>query len=429
MSAVLLVQSTETPNASTAIARNLVQTGEYVLVGGSEGASAPVPRRAFQLPGEPLYLAGGFVVTPAPLQRFLHIPVTTLLVAALAVIAGIIAGPKAALATALVASVEPFLLLHGPVWDDTFLAAALEWALIAMVLVELRRRSAAAGRVSQSRLRAVAIFLLAGWAAVTRLEAQVIVGALAIVLLRWPGLKPVRSLGLAMLGGVVTAMAAWGIRNWVVIGAFVIGSTHDGQTLYQSTHSRARESIVKTGVAQTLLELHVPPGTGELAEDRLYARAGWTEIASHPIGFLETAALKIVVSLSGFDFARPATSLRNVAALASNIVLLSIGPIGLIRWRARMKGQPEERFLTAAFVILAGVTLVGLALGPAGLRYRISLAGFLYLGAGLTVATLRSGPNSDGRRASSQAAGESASARVTDPRRPKRQASVNSAEG
>jgi hypothetical protein len=369
-----------------------------VLVGGSDGASAPVARRAFQLPGEPLYLAAGFLVVPPSLQRFLHVPVTALLIVAIAAVAGIVAGSKAAFVAGVIASLEPFMLVHGPVWDDTFLAAALEWTLIALAARELRRSQIEGERPRPSHLKWIAVLLLAGWAALTRLEALAAVGALAIALLGWRALRPLRPLGLPMLAGVVAATAVWGIRNWVVIGAFVIGSTHDGQTLYQSTYARARESIVKTGVTATLLELHVPPGTGEVDEDRLYARAGWAEIISRPAGFLETAAVKLFVSFSGFDFARPTASLRNVAALTSNIVLLSMGFVGLVRWRARRKGQPHERLLSVAFVVFASVTLAGLALGPAGLRYRIAFAGFLYLGAGLTFAARLSGPEVTGDR-------------------------------
>src|SRR5437016_13166250 len=76
-SATWLVRDFETPNASTRIARHLVETGEY----GTPGAMS---LRAFQLPGEPFYLAAGLRILPVPQQRYLHLPIALLLVVSIA---------------------------------------------------------------------------------------------------------------------------------------------------------------------------------------------------------------------------------------------------------------------------------------------------------------------------------------------------------
>ena len=85
VAALWWVDEFDTPNDATSIARNLIQTGEYLdyagwrLYGDSAG-QADAPLRMHQLPGEPLYLAAGFSWLPAFLWRFLHLPVVLLLV-------------------------------------------------------------------------------------------------------------------------------------------------------------------------------------------------------------------------------------------------------------------------------------------------------------------------------------------------------------
>lgn len=387
-SAVLQVRGLETPNASTAIARHLVDRGEFALIGGSSGMAPPTIRRAVQLPGEPLYLAAGFLVLPASFHRYLHVPVSIALVTAIAAVGCVLGGRRMALATGLIASFEPFVLRHGPVWDDTFMAAALEWTVFAVVIHRLRRPPgpipAAAGR-----WKVFGVAICAGWAAVTRFEAQLVLGAVGLVLVASRALRPARSLGWSLLGGMTLTMSAWGIRNLLVLGVFFLGSTHDGQTLYQSTHGRARESIVRTGVAQSLLHLTAPPGVDELEEDRLYARAAWSYIGAHPFEFIKTAVFKMVVSLTGVNFTAPVTSARNIVAIGTNVGLILLASLGLRRRRAGATPEASDRFFMRLVAIVIGVTIVMLALGPVGLRYRICLAGILYPGAGLLAARLR----------------------------------------
>src|SRR5262245_6751213 len=70
ISATLQQRSFETPNTSTETAETLVRSGEYALGPLSEFPGSP---RAYQLPGEPLYLAAGFLLLPPAAWRYLHV--------------------------------------------------------------------------------------------------------------------------------------------------------------------------------------------------------------------------------------------------------------------------------------------------------------------------------------------------------------------
>src|SRR5258708_15108055 len=132
LAAVRFVPSFETPNASLLIARNLAEHGSYGCnvcwsrLHGPDAGSEQGPLRMFHLPGEPLLLAASFRFLPPPVLHYIHIPVTVLLLMT-AVYWGLkLGGAAVAITTGVVASLQPFILLHGPVWDDTFLSAALE---------------------------------------------------------------------------------------------------------------------------------------------------------------------------------------------------------------------------------------------------------------------------------------------------------------
>ena len=394
VSATFFVRDFTTPNASTAIARNLIATGRYELIGGPEGSRAPTPRRAFQLPGEPLYLAAGFLLLPAPLQRYLHLPVTLLFVMAVTAVAMAAGGESLALVVGLIASLDPFVVAHGPIWDDTFLAAACDWFVfaVAVTVFVAATRGQDAPR-SRTLALMVAIACLAGWAGVTRLQSQIQLGLAGVAIVVLPATRPMRWLGRSVLAGLAMAVGAWGVRNLIVLGVFFVGSSHDGQTLYQSVHWQARESIVRTGAAQTLLELPAHPGMGELGEDAVFAQQGWEYVRAQPRDVLATAAFKIAVSLSGYDFIAPNRSVRNVVVVGFNAILLLTAIWGWVRWPGQEASARVRWFLLLFGSLTALITCVLLALGPVGLRYRVSLNGFLYLGAGAAVVRIKAPPD------------------------------------
>lgn len=377
----------ETPNTATWIARTLVDRGEF----------AAGDRRAYHLPAEPLYLAAGFALLPPGAWRYLHVPVVVLLVASITAAALSIGGPSLGWTAGLIAAFDPFVLVHGPVWDDAFLAAALEWSLFATLIGLAAKATASPARGAAI----VALVVISGLAVLTRTQSQVTVGLLATSLLLVPRFKSLRVAGAAMLVGLTVALAAWGVRNARVIGTFEIGSTRDGKALFESNCAYTRQGIrTLGGVGHFTLDCapaqvaHAFSLT-EVESDRALQRYALDYIAAHPLDVATTAAFKTAVSLTGYDFRSPTFSARNLVAAGAALVLLGAGLPGL--WRLRATLSRSERGVAASHTprdvavlcaaSVALVTLLMLAIGPTGLRYRISLAGLLHIGFAAAILT------------------------------------------
>lgn len=396
-SATFLVRDVSSPNAATVIATALVHRGEFAVRAWPRTArtadGGEEPLRAYHLPAEPLLLAAGFRVLPAALTRYLHVPVTVLLVGAIVVVAFRIAGRAAGIAAGVVASIDPFVLWHGPVWDDAFLAAALEWAAFALIVTTVR----AAPEVSESGGRAVVtaglIVLVAGLAALTRTSSQVVLGLAGAGLLVLPVFRPFRAAGAATLIGVAVALAAWGGRNYAVLGEFQTGSSHDGITLFESNYATARPLLLRTGTVETYeLEALAPhfaavATMSEFDANRYFIREAVEYARSHPGDVIATAAVKSATTLTGVNPALPLTTARNLVAATASLAVLVAGIFG---WRliARGADRPEVRVGLFLAIVVTIVTCLGMLAGPAGLRYRLSATAFLYLGGGVVVSRL-----------------------------------------
>jgi hypothetical protein len=393
ISATFVARDVESPNAATRIARTLAAGGGYAIAppaGSSDpGALSRQPRRAHQLPGEPLLLAAALRLLPVWTERYLHVPVTVALVLAIAVVGWAAGGPRVGLAAGLIASLDPFVAAHGPVWDDLFLAAAAEWTLFALMVLRFRRQSGGplphfTKLVAGGKASVTVVACLAALAALTRTQSQVLIGVVGLVAVFLPRARPVRALGVAMVLGVILGVTAWGARNYVVLGEPLIGTTHDGKTLFESTYATARATILEHGVAQNFDWADAPPtlagveAVDELEADRRFARAAWQYMRTHPVDVAITAAFKIAISFSGLDLGRPVASPRNLVALITHTLLLAAGAWGLWQWRRRPSSEAAWVMTLAAIAFV--VTLAFLAVGPVGLRYRIGFAGFLYIG-------------------------------------------------
>jgi len=133
---------------------------------------------------------------------YLHLPVVVLLITSAASIGFAVGGPPLALTVGGVFSLEPFILAHGPVWDDVVLATALEWTIFAVLI-----SATAKGWLERSAgVRAailIGILICAGWGAVTRLYSQVLLTSIAVVAITVPRLRILRQLGWAMAVGIV----------------------------------------------------------------------------------------------------------------------------------------------------------------------------------------------------------------------------------
>ncbi|MGH9175151.1 MAG: sugar transferase, partial [Vicinamibacterales bacterium] len=241
------------------------------------------------------------------------------------------------------------------------------------------------------RVPLIVLVLVAGLAAVTRTQSQIVLLSIVLASVCLTRLRLIRPLGWAILIGVVLATGAWGTRNYLVLGSFDVGSSHDGKTLFESNCSYTRQGIRTLGVVGGFLEecsraqLEHIVTLDEVEADRQFRRYALAYIASNPMDVARTAGFKLLVSLSGFAFRSPVFSLRNVGAVGSSLLMLTLGAYGLWRlWRQ----APRPPHVIALFIIgavMSGTTLLMLLIGPTGLRYRIGVAGFLFLGVGAIV--------------------------------------------
>jgi hypothetical protein len=298
-------------------------------------------------------------------------------------------GRALGLAAGAIASLDPFVIAHGAVWDDSFLAAALEWTIFAGLVGTLA--AARTGETAQASARRMGLFallgVLAGLAALTRSSSQVILGVVGLGLIARPAFRPLRAAGWAILLGIALALVAWGARNHRVLGEFQFGSSHDGITLFESNYATARPSLLRTGVVEsyTLDDLGVHFGAvapmREFDADRYFRRQAVAYATDHPLDVLATGVLKLALSLTGVHLGQPLTSMRNLVALAANAVLILAGVWGWRRWRSDARERPAMRLVVFLCVVAATLTCLGLLAGPAGIRYRVDATGFLYLGA------------------------------------------------
>jgi hypothetical protein len=349
-----LVGSYVEPNAAPYLGRMLAAWGRLELIDWArlKGLTRPQdpPLRAFELPGEPTWVAAG---TRAHLSVFdyWNVPVAALLIVSIAAVAFSLGGPTLALVTGLIASLDPVTLLHASNRDDAVLGSALLWAVFAMVALKWRGWGY------------VPLFIAAGAAALTRMEPVLMIVPLL-------AFKPIRRSAIVAVAGVVVAIGAWGLRNYVVLNHFMIGSTHDGITLWESNGPFALRSLSLGQVDIVSMDRSamapIFARTQELDEvdaDAFFRREAVGYMRAHPVDVIRTAVAKIGVSIASVHPNRPLTAPRNLAAMLDNAVLLALAIIGF------------PRFRRWPVVIMCLITLALLAIGPAGMRYWLTLRG------------------------------------------------------
>jgi hypothetical protein len=397
------------PNAAPYVGRMLAATGHIELTDWSrlKGGTRPSdpPLRAFELPGEPLWVAAGTrtgMSLGINVWDYWNVPVAALLIVSIAAVGLAIGGPMLALIAGFVAALDPVTLLHASNRDDAVLGSALLWAVFAIIALRWRGWGY------------VPLFIAAGAAAITRMEAVLLIVPLL-------ALRPIRRAAAVAVAGVVMALGAWGARNQLVLGHFVIGSTHDGITLWESNGPFARRSLSlgqvdivsmnKTVMAPIFAETQ---DLDEVGADAYFKRQALRYMASHPLDVMRTSAEKVAVSIASIHPDLPLTAPRNLAAMLDNALLLILAGIGLARFaRSPMaiaaqysdvqhtgeqiqkvrshpwiSKQSDEREARGVSWVLAGmclVTIALLALGPAGMRYWLTLRGALWILAAVSI--------------------------------------------
>ena len=382
-----LSEPVASPNAASAIAVNLA-AGQGYQVYGRDGLPPHAPYRAYHLPGEPFYLALGFLTLPSAFSQYLHLPVVVLLIVAAAAFAWRLGGRRAAIAAGVILCVDPFVAVHGPAWDDALLAAALLWTMM-WIAADLETGTPSSGA---THIALAAIGVLAALAALTRAEAQLMlltVGAgLAVMRVR-PAL---RKAGVVMAAAVVIAVGAWAARNAIAIGEPIVGTTQFSKALFESNYRTARDTIRRTGVAQDFDVSQLPSAFADLGRlnevdaAAFFRREAWDYISANPGDVLVTGVFKTAISVLGIQANLPLTAIRNLVPMLFNSVMIVAAAVGLWRWRR--DASPEDRrllALTAASVIVW--TLPGLMLGPVGLRYRMTFGVLVAIGAALNART------------------------------------------
>ena len=392
-SATWLVKDFDTPNASTIVARSLVARGRYAVAFGGRlwGPSSPHARDSlsyFVLPGEPLYLAASFEIVPERLHPYIHLPVTMLLLAAVTAFAAMVGGARLAVATAAIASLEPFVVVHGPVWDDTVLAAALQWsalALLARMLYGGWPPLSPPYRVARAGA-AIAI----GLAAVVRGDVPLFIALLALVVWRTPALHPLRWPVIYCALASAVALTAWGARNQAVVGSFALGSSHDGITLWESNGPYTAAALERGQVmmlsGQPDLMHAFWSDTRDMSEpeaNRYFAEQAVRYVVAHPLDELLLMTRKAFYTLTAIRPELPVTSSRNLVGIAANVVTFVLAALGAA---VLLRDRERARRISSLLLILLPLLLTGLLailIGPIGMRYRIAIDGVVWIFAGM----------------------------------------------
>jgi hypothetical protein len=363
-----LVGSYVEPNAAPFLGRVLAAYGKLELLDWTrlKGQTQPQdpPLRAFELPGEPIWVAAG--TRAGNLFDYWNVPVAALLIVSVAAVALALGGPTWALIAGGIAALDPVTLLHASNRDDVVLGSALVWAVFAMIALRWRG------------IGYVPLFLAAGAAAITRMEAVLLIVPLL-------AFAPIRRSAIIAVAGVVVALGAWGLRNRLVLHHFMVGSTHDGITLWESNGPFALQSlslgqvdIVSMDVTAMAPIFAHTQHLDEIGADAYFRQQAVHYMTSHPLDLARTSIAKIAVSLASVHPNMPLTAPRNLAAMLDNALLLALAALGLTqvkRWRWPL-------------ILLCLVTLVMLAIGPAGMRYWLTLRGALWVLAAATVMRL-----------------------------------------
>jgi hypothetical protein len=293
-----------------------------------------------------------------------------------------------ALIAGFVAALDPVTLLHASNRDDAVLGSALVWAIFAIITLRWRGWGY------------VPLFIAAGAAAITRMEAVLLIVPLL-------ALGPIRRAAAIAVAGVVMALGVWGARNQLVLGHVVIGSTHDGITLWESNGPFAQRSLALGQVdIVSMNKIVMAPifaetqDLDEVGADAYFKRQALRYMASHPLDVMRTSAEKVAVSIASVHPDLPLTAPRNLAAMLDNALLLILAGIGLARFArspraitaqygdiSKQSDEREARGVSWVFAGMCLVTIALLALGPAGMRYWLTLRGALWILAAVSISS------------------------------------------
>lgn len=350
---------------------------------------------AYRPPAYPFALAAAYGVSGSSddAGRVLGAVLGALSVLALMLIAFWLRGRDAALATGVLAAVDPAMV-------ETAASALLSEALFVPLML-LMVVAALAYRRSGGRLRwATLAGLLCGLAALTRGNGVLLVvpAVVAVIGARSGTPRSRRLAAVALVAVFALTLTPWAVRNFHALGGFVPTTTEAGPTAASVYNTNELPAV--TGEAPRrpdFLDLYHRAGINERQLDEGTRASALHFLIQHPISLpramaimsLRTAGLHRPADLAARQDAEQGQSpARRTLALGSFWLLAAIalaGAIPRLRKRAPRLEAPRWLWLVPALLMLSSVALVG---SP---RYRAALEPFVVLLAAVALV--------DGRRA------------------------------
>jgi hypothetical protein len=276
------------------------------------------------------------------------------------------------------------------VWDDTFLAAALQWCVLALLAAILHGKPPP--RSLPATIATAAAAIAVGAAAIVRGDVPLFIALLVVITWQTSELRALRRPVLYCALAAAAALIAWGARNHATVGSFALGSSHDGITLWESNGPYTTAALERGQVmmlsGQSDLMHAFWSDTRELSEpeaNRYFGRRALQYVAAHPGEELRLMANKAFFTLTALRPELPVTSWRNLGGIVSNFITFVLAAIGV---GALVRDRQQARRIRPFLLMLLPLVLTGVLvvlIGPIGMRYRIATDGVVWILAGMGV--------------------------------------------
>jgi hypothetical protein len=129
----------------------------------------------------------------------------------------------------------------------------------------------------------------------------------------------------------------------------------------------------------------------EAEANRYFGRRALQYIVESPSEFSRLAARKAFYTFTSIRPEQQLASPRNLVGLGANVLLFVVGTFGLTGWLRDRQQRSRSKPYAMLLIPLVLTTLLVVAIGPIGMRYRIALDGILWICAGMGVLRLADG--------------------------------------
>ena len=380
LGAMLALPEVIFPDQSTygALARNIIEKGKLVDDHGY---------RAMVAPGYPLLIAGARAVLGQSeyAYRLPQLVFGVLTVLGIFLLGTGLFGARAGLFAGLLAAVDPFsvyfenlMLSEGPALCLLVWTAWAAWRCRGKIWL-----SALAGG-----LAAACVLTRPGWMLTCLL---LLLGAMFIARSQHEGRRDWQRMLLAA-AVFCAVMSPWWVRNYRVLGEFVLLSTGGGQTLFEGNSENATGApAVPETVGVRMRNIH---GLDELERDRLLAADARQWIREHPGAWIRLALVKFGRTWSPVpNEAGHRKWYQMVVSAANWLVILALTLIAILKAAKRQRGLIIWCLIPAILVVFGHLFVVG------SVRYRMPAWPFLDILAGVGIALIwKPGSGNERRR-------------------------------